>query len=73
MDRASDPSSTRAHTSWVASDRRMMRLSLLTDIPISWANFSSLFSSSAVGAPFFRRPAFCFMPSIFKRSVRDRS
>ena len=72
MDNASVPSSTLLHTSLVASDIRSIRLNLLTVIPISFAIASSVFSFSP-SSPFFLRPAFCFIPSIFIFRARERS
>ena len=73
MDNSSELLSTASQTSLDASERRMMRFSLLVLIPISFASISSLFSSSAPGAPRFFLPALRFMAVILFRNVRDKS
>ena len=73
MDSSSELLSTASQTSLDASERRMIRFSLLVLIPISFASISSLFSSSALGSPRFFLPALRFIAVILFRSVRDKS
>ena len=73
MDNSNELSSTASQTDLVASERRMIRFSLLVLIPISFASIASLFSSSALGSPRFFLPALRFIAVILFRNVRERS